>query len=140
MNFHDLKDKLKQIRELIRVESDNVFALNASRCLALIFLADYYQVYYAFKYSKWNDCAMHSLASKFAKVERIFITDRTGLVESLDMIILDRCSYAHGDVNLETEEINVDDIEKFTDILDSLITTDIYDNVISLDINGYARK
>ncbi|NSB29425.1 hypothetical protein BCD93_000383 [Clostridium saccharoperbutylacetonicum] len=36
MNFQDLKGKLKQIRELIRVESDNVFALNASRCLALI--------------------------------------------------------------------------------------------------------
>ncbi|WP_297417296.1 hypothetical protein [Clostridium sp.] len=140
MNFHDLKDKLKQIRELIRVESDNVFALNASRCLALIFLADYYQVYYAFKYSKWNDCAMHSLASKLAKVERIFISDRTGLVESLDMIILDRCSYAHGDVDLETEEINVDDIEKFTDVLDSLITPDIYDKVINLDINGYARN
>lgn len=140
MNFKDLKGKLNQIRELIRVESDNVFALNASRCLALIFLADYYQVYYAFKYNKWNDCAMHSLASKLAKVERIFISDRTGLVESLDMMILDRCSYAHGDVDLETEEINVDDIEKFTDILDSLITLDICDKVINLDINGYVRN
>ncbi|AQR93726.1 hypothetical protein [Clostridium saccharoperbutylacetonicum] len=103
-------------------------------------LADYYQVYYAFKYSKWNDCAMHNLASKLAKVERIFISDRTGLVESLDMIMLDRCSYAHGDVDLEIEEINIDDIEKFTDILDSLITSDIYDKVINLDINGYARN
>jgi hypothetical protein len=140
VNFQDLKGKLKQIRELIRVESDNVFALNASRCLALIFLADYYQVYYAFKYSKWNNCAMHNLASKLAKVERIFISDRTGLVESLDMIILDRCSYAHGDADLEIEEINIDDIEKFTDILDSLITSDIYDKVINLDINGYARN
>ena len=130
MNFLDLKEKLKQIRELIRVESDNVFALNASRCLALIFLADYYQVYYAFKHNKWNDCAMHSLASKLAKVERIFISDRAGLVESLDMIILDRCSYAHGDV----------DLEKFTDILDLLITPDIYDKIINLDINGYARN
>lgn len=140
MNFHDLKGKLKQIRELIRVETDNVLALNASRCLALIFLADYYQVYYAFKYSKWSDCAMHSLASKLAKVERIFISDRTGLVESLDMIILDRCSYAHGDVDLGIEEINVDDIEKLTNILDSLITPDIYDKAINLDINGYARN
>lgn len=83
---------------------------------------------------------MHSLASKLAKVERIFISDRSGLVESLDMIILDRCSYAHGDVDLETEEINVDDIEKFTDILDYLITPDIYDKIINLDINGYARN
>jgi len=48
--------------------------------------------------------------------------------------------YAHGDVNLETEEINLDDIEKFTNILDSLITPDIYDKVINLDINGYARS
>jgi len=140
VNFLNLKEKLTQIRKLIRVESDNMFALNGLRCLALIFLADYYQVHYAFKYNKWNDCAMHSLASKLAKVERIFISDRTGLVESLDMIILDRCSYAHGDVNLETEEINLDDIEKFTNILDSLITPDLYDKVINLDINGYARN
>lgn len=142
MTFQELKeDKLNQIRELIRVESDDILTLNSVRCLALIFLADYYQVYYAFKYRKWDNCAMHSIASNLAKFEPIFMNRRNvALVESLEMIMADRCSYAHGDVELRDVEIDVDEINRFADILDNLIVRQIYNTEIWLDIQAYANS
>lgn len=140
MTFQDLKeDKLNQIRKLIRVESDDVFILNSARCLALIFLADYFQVYYAFNYKKWDKCGMHIIARSLAKLEPVFMDKKNmALVDSLGMIMADRCSYAHGDVDLMDIEIDVDEINKFTNILDKLIVRQICHIEISLDIQAYA--
>jgi hypothetical protein len=144
MKFGDLKtDLLDQVGELLRVHKDQneAIAYNAALILATISLADYYQVYYAFKYGKWSDCGFHKIAVSLGRYEKSWQKSKevkAKLIKELDKLINKRCKLAHGSYNLMSEDINIDFIESMRVLLSNLITDDILEKEIFLNVQGYA--